>query len=227
MGVPCGIMDQFSSVFGSRGHLILIDCKSNEYELIPFDRDDATILIVNSSVNHELSGSEYSDRRSDCDRALAKIGKPSWRDVVYDDLLLAEHSLSHAEFRRSQHVVSEIERTIQAANSLRVGELEKVGELMFASHRSLRDDFEVSCTELDTLVEIANDIGVAGGVYGSRMTGGGFGGCTVSLVRKANLAKIAETLQTRYQQATGLQANWFSSSPAEGALFVEVCKPQQ
>ncbi|EMI44190.1 galactokinase [Rhodopirellula sp. SWK7] len=216
-GVPCGIMDQFSSVFGKSGELMLLDCRSQEITAVPFGSDDITLLITNSNVKHELNGGEYAERRSQCDSALKKIGKSTWRDISIDDVEAARDQLSEPEYKRARHVVGEIERTTQAADAISAGRWEEVGELMYASHDSLSDDFEVSCDELDLLVDLARGINSEGGVIGSRMTGGGFGGCTVTLVKKDSAPALIDALITRYKAETGVEPSCFTSRPALGA----------
>ncbi len=216
-GVPCGIMDQFSSVFGQSNELMLIDCCTQSIEAVPFHAGDVSVLITNSNVKHELNGSEYASRRAECDSALQKIGKNSWRNVSLNDLERALKVLTEVELRRGRHVVNEISRTIQAADAFRQNDWFAAGELMYASHNSLRDEFEVSCSELDTLVEIAREIGSSGGVIGSRMTGGGFGGCTVSLVANDRLDSVIDILSLRYESETDIKPHCFSSRPAPGA----------
>jgi galactokinase len=219
-GVPCGIMDQFSSVFGKDGELMLLDCRSQEITAVPFVNDDVTLLIANSNVKHKLNGGEYAERRSQCDAALQKIGKASWRDVTMEDVQACRDQLSGPEYRRATHVVGEIARTTQAAEALSAGQMDTVGELMYASHESLSKDFEVSCKELDLLVDLARDVGAAGGVIGSRMTGGGFGGCTVTLVRTDAATALIETLIKSYEAQTGIKPTCFISRPALGAHIV-------
>ena len=179
--VPCGIMDQFASAFGKPNRLVLIDCKSGEPELIPFENPDLTVLISNTMVHHELSDGGYATRRKHTEEGLAILGKQSWRDVTSADLQVDWDKLGEPLNRRARHVVGEISRTIAAAAALARNDFETLGPLMAASHDSLRDDFEVSCKELDVMVEIARKIGRNGGVIGARMTGGGFGGSTVTL----------------------------------------------
>ena len=216
-GVPCGIMDQYSSVFGQRNHLMLIDCRSDQSELVSFDADDVSVLITNTNVKHELSGGEYAQRRSECDRALEKLGYESWRDVTLDNVMEASGMLSNEENQRARHVVTEIQRTRDAATAFRDGDWNAVGDLMYASHHSLRDDFQVSCPELDLLVQYAEDLGQDQGVFGSRMTGGGFGGCTVTLVDNDHLTSVTETMAAKYERATGIRPSSFASRPARGA----------
>ena len=215
--VPCGIMDQFASAFGAKDHLVLIDCMSAETHRVPFTKPDLTVLISNSMVHHELSDGGYALRRQHTEEALAIIGKSSWRDVTLSDVNDAWEKLGDPVNRRARHVVSEITRTIEAAKALKSDDFEKLGPLMSASHQSLRDDFEVSCMELDLLVDAATKIGRSGGVIGSRMTGGGFGGSTVTLCESAKAHDIAQKIAEDYHAKTGLTAEIFASRPSAGA----------
>jgi len=220
-GVPCGIMDQFSSVFGQADHLMLLDCRSHAIEQIPFDSLDYTVLIINSNVKHELVGGEYALRRSQCDSALRKIGISSWRDVTPADLNRCMNELDQKELDRACHVVSEIARTKMAAEMIKRSDWWMLGELMYSSHDSLRDDFEVSSDELDLLVEIAKNLGPDSGVIGSRMTGGGFGGCTVSLIKTRKAAELSAEIAERYTAATSVIPTCFTSRPARGAHRIQ------
>jgi galactokinase len=219
-GVPCGIMDQFSSVFGQQDALILLDCRSQQLESVPFLSRGVTVLITNSNVKHELTGGEYAERRAQCDAALQKLGLTSWRDATMALLEKNRAQLDEVEYRRSRHVISEIERTRKAAEAFRNGQWEVAGKLMYESHASLRDDYEVSCEELDLLVDLAREIGSDGGVIGSRMTGGGFGGCTVTLVETDKADEVAATLASRYREKTGIEPHPFASRPALGAHVI-------
>ena len=216
-GVPCGIMDQYSSVFGKPDHLMLIDCQTEECERVPFDSSEFSVLITDSNVKHKLDGGEYALRRAQCESALDKLKKISWRDVSIAEIESKADKLSDVEFRRARHVVMEIERTLQSADAIRSGDWETVGNLMTASHNSLRDDFEVSCRELNVLVEAAQAIGKSGGVFGSRMTGGGFGGCSVTLVQNEHLRSVVALIKNRFQARTGTECTCFSTRPALGA----------
>jgi galactokinase len=216
-GVPCGIMDQFASTMCQADHLMLLDCRSREIEQIPFVDPNISVLIINSNVKHELSGGEYAERRGQCESAAKKLGLTSLRNVTIDSLTANQAKLEMVELRRARHAVTEISRTVEAAEALKAGKWSKVGQFMYASHESLRDDFEVSCSELDLLVDIARKVGSAGGVFGSRMTGGGFGGCTVSLVATGRADKVAETIVTGYQKATGIEPTVITTRPAQGA----------
>lgn len=216
-GVPCGIMDQFASAFGKANRLILIDCQTGEPELVPFENPDLTVLIANTMVHHELSDGGYAARRKNTEDGLAVIGKKSWRDATLADVESNWDAMGDPVNRRARHVVGEIARTVAAAEALAKNDFEALGPLMAASHDSLRDDFEVSCKELDLMVDIARAIGRNGGVIGARMTGGGFGGSTVTLCESGKAAEIAATLAEKYQEATGITAQIFASRPSQGA----------
>lgn len=219
--VPCGIMDQFASAFGKANRLVLIDCQSGEPEMVPFENPDLTVLISNTMVHHELSDGGYASRRKHTEDGLAILGKSSWRDVTDDEVRAHWTRLGDPINRRSRHVVGEIARTIAAAKALEHNDFDALGPLMAASHDSLRDDFEVSCKELDLMVEIARQIGRKGGVIGARMTGGGFGGSTVTLCETNQSAQIAERLAVDYFKATGIEPQIFASRPSQGAHLVK------
>jgi galactokinase len=219
-GMPCGIMDQFSSTLGVAGKLLLIDCRTETAELVPLDDPSVAVLVVNSNVKHELTGTEYADRRSQCHEAARRLGAAALRDVSSEKLDTEQAKLDLILYRRTRHVVSENERTLRAAVALQDGDWPLVGELMYASHASLRDDFEVSCPELDAMVEIAQAIGSSGGIIGARMTGGGFGGCIVALVQSGREKEIADRIAAGYQDRTGVPATAFVTKPAQGAHIV-------
>jgi galactokinase len=219
-GVPCGIMDQFASVMCRPDHLMLLDCRSQRIEHIPFLDSSVTVLIINTNVKHELSGGEYAERRAQCDSAARKIGVASLRDATPDTLETRCHELTGAEYRRARHAIGEIARTVEAAAAIKAGEWPRVGTLMYASHESLHNDYQVSCAELDLLVDLAYNIGPSGGVIGSRMTGGGFGGCTVSLVETAQVDDVAEKISQSYRTETGIEPGILTSCPARGAHII-------
>lgn len=216
-GVPCGIMDQFSSVLCQEDALMLLDCRSQSVELVTLDDPCLTILIANSNVKHELTGGEYARRRAECEAAAKALGVDTLRDATSDQLDVVREQLGPVHCRRARHVIGEIARTLDAVAAIRDARWQDVGRLMYASHASLRDDYEVSCVELDLLVELARELGEAKGVIGSRMTGGGFGGCTVSLVRSSDAESVADCISERYFQQTGIQPTLFTTRPARGA----------
>jgi len=221
-GMPCGIMDQFISVMGRQDHLLLLDCRSRKPELVPMADPSIAILIINTNVKHELTGSEYPTRRKQCETAAKILGVPSLRDADAGLLEGAKGKMDEVVYRRARHVIGEIERTVHAAEGIRASNWPTVGQLMYASHRSLRDDYEVSCKELDAVVEIAESIGIKGGVFGCRMTGGGFGGCAVALVKADSVEAIAKKITADYKKKTGIEATIFGSRPAAGATVLKM-----
>jgi galactokinase len=217
VGMRCGIMDQFASVHGRAGHAVLLDCRSLEHRFLPLQ--SAQLVICNTMVRHRLAGSEYNRRREQCEQgvqALAGVvpGIVALRDVSGDLLLSHRAALDELIYRRCRHVVTENERVIAAADALEAADLAVFGGLMRESHRSLRDDYEVSCDELDLMVRLAESID---GVYGARMTGGGFGGCTVNLVRADRVAQFCSQLAADYARATGHRPEIYVCEAADGA----------
>ncbi len=223
-GVPCGIMDQFASTLCRKDNLLLLDCRSRETEHVPFADQKVSILIANTNVSHELSDGGYAARKAQCEAAAESLLLPSLRDATLDQLERAKRRMEDKVYRRARHVVSEIARTMRAVDALKSEDWETCGRLMMESHVSLRDDYEVSCAELDTFVEIAQTIGQEGGVYGCRMTGAGFGGCTVSLVRSSDAAHIAAEYEDSYRSATGIEPAIFFTRASQGA---QVLLPKQ
>jgi galactokinase len=220
-GVPCGIMDQFISVLGREGHLLLLDCRSRHTELVPMNDPSVELLVINTNVKHELGSGEYAKRRADCEQAARVLGLKSLRDANAEQLETMKDKMSEVVYRRARHVIGEIQRTIQAADEIRNSSWPTVGQLMYESHKALRDDYEVSCPELDAVVEIAESIGMKGGVYGCRMTGGGFGGCCVALVKADGVDDISERIASGYKEKTGIDTAIFASRPAGGATIVK------
>jgi len=214
-GMPCGIMDQFISVMGKQGSALLIDCKSLESRRVPIADPTVSVLITNSNVKHKLTGSEYPARRAACLQSAAALGKESLRDVSITMLNENKEKFDEVTFKRVKHVVTEIPRTSEAADALEKGDYDTFGRLMVASHNSLRDDFEVSCPELDQLVEAALEVE---GVYGSRMTGGGFGGCTVTLLKQASVSEAISHISAKYQG----NPTFYVCQPSPGATTVQL-----
>lgn len=218
--VPCGIMDQFASCFGAKDQLILIDCQSGEPEMVPFSNPSLSIIVANTCVSHDLADGGYATRRKETEEALSLLGKESWRDVTMDDLYARQSDLGKVLFKRARHVVTEIKRTSDAVEAFRSGDFSTIGNLMAKSHLSLRDHFEVSCDELDLMVGLAKEIGFEGGVLGTRMTGGGFGGSTVTLCRSDDVRDIAARMQKGYLAETGVTPLLFATRPAQGARLL-------
>jgi len=209
-GMPCGIMDQFISVMATEGSALLIDCRDLTAKTVPLSDPSVSVLITNSNVKHKLTGSEYPERRAACLNSAAEMGAESLRDVSMEQVDRFRDKLDDVTYRRVRHVVTEITRTSAAAEALENGDYVEMGRLMVESHKSLRDDFEVSCAELDVLVEAALKVE---GVYGSRMTGGGFGGCTVTLLKQESVDKVLEAISREYQG----RATFYLCKPSAGA----------
>jgi galactokinase len=220
VGVPCGIMDQFISALGRENHALFLDCRDLTFRHVPL-RGDVKIVVCNSGVKRALAQSEYKVRLEQCRQAVAQIASTglavkSLRDVQPAQLETARGVLSEVLFRRARHVVSENGRVLEAVRVLEAGDLERFGELMNASHASLRDDYQVSSKELDILVELAWK---QPGVLGARMTGAGFGGCTVNLVYQEAAQAFAEAVRRGYQDALGLKAEVYICKASQGALM--------
>jgi galactokinase len=218
VGMRCGIMDQFVSCNGTRDHALMLDCRSLEFALLPLSQA-SRLVICNTMVKHELASGEYNRRRQECEEGVRILrgfipGIAALRDVCLQQLETYQNHFPDAVYRRCRHVVTENDRVQKAASLLRQGDLNSFGKLMAQSHASLRDDYEVSCRELDIMVEIAR---CQPGVYGSRMTGGGFGGCTVNLVAADSAESFRRAVAEKYHQATGLKPEIYISSAADGA----------
>ena len=218
VGTRCGIMDQFIAVFASSGHALMIDCRSLDYQSLSIP-DDARLVICNSMVKHELASGEYNRRRAECEAGVKVFRKSSpavqaLRDVTLADLENHHAQLTEVVYRRCRHVISENQRVLDAAEALRASDLNLFGQRMYESHRSLQQDYEVSCPELDLLVEIASS---CQGVYGSRMTGGGFGGCTITLVRANSVEAFHQKTTQAYKAKTGITPDLYVCSAAQGA----------
>jgi galactokinase len=223
-GMPCGIMDQFISAMGRADHALLIDCRSQDTRQVRLDDPQVAVLITNSNVKHELAGSEYPTRRKQCESAVQILRGTypqvtALRDVTMEQLDALRGELDDVVYRRARHVITENDRTTRAADAFDRGDYGQVGRLMYESHRSLREDYEVSCPELDRLVDLAGEVE---GVFGSRMTGGGFGGCTVTLVRADALQGAIEHLSGGYRQSIGQEATCFATRAAEGARGLQL-----
>jgi galactokinase len=218
VGMRCGLMDQFISCFGQTGHALMLDCRTLEYQQLPLPAS-MKLVVCNTMINHELAAGEYNARRAECEEAVRLLARDlpeirSLRDVSIADLERAADGLPAVIRKRSRHVISENTRVVEAAAALQRANLLTFGRLMRESHRSLRDDFEVSCKELDSLVEIA---GQADGVFGARMTGGGFGGCTINLVASESVESFTHFVAEEYEKAIGLDPQIYVCSAAQGA----------
>ncbi len=215
VGVQCGLLDQASSVFGKPHQIIQLDFRSVTAVNVPIP-DAAALLVVNSAVPHELTGGEYNERRAQCTEAAALLGVPFLRDATSADV--ERSTLPDVLRRRALHITGEDERVVQAVAALRGPDLAEVGRLMYASHLSSRDQFENSTHHLDTLVEIAMGLP---GVYGARLSGGGFGGSIIALVQKEQAPAVLDAIGREYARRTGAQCQGVLTAPSDGARLVE------
>ncbi|MBU0638923.1 MAG: galactokinase [Planctomycetes bacterium] len=219
--VPCGLMDQYVSLLARAGTALLLDCRSRHYEHIALPLDGHVVLVANSGVHHELAAGEYARRQQQCQQAVAYFHAldprvRALRDVTPE--LLDEHAprMPSLAVARARHVVTENQRTLAAATALRRNDLEAVGRLLCASHRSLRDDYEVSCAEVDQLVAVLHGVD---GVLGARLTGGGFGGCVVALARAEAVDQIEEEVRTGYKGGVDSQCRLIRTDAGPGAAI--------
>ncbi|MBY8100141.1 galactokinase [Vibrio fluvialis] len=218
VGCNCGIMDQLISAEGRENHALLIDCRSLETQAVSMPEDMA-IVIINSNKQRGLVDSEYNTRRQQCEEAARIFGMKALRDVTIEEFTRRQVELSEVVAKRARHIITENDRTLAAADALRANDMATMGQLMAASHASMRDDFEITVKEVDTLVEIVKAvIGEQGGV---RMTGGGFGGCVVALVPPALVNDVKVAIEQQYQAATGLKETIYVCQAKEGAGLVK------
>jgi len=225
VGVACGIMDQYVSCLGQKNYALLIDCRSNDYELIPFKDHNYQVVICNSKIQRGLIGSEYNKRREECKIAAEffkhKLNREirALRDITIDEYKKYQAQLTEVAARRARHVISENYRVQSGVKALREENFSAFGQLMIESHQSLKDDYEVSCAELDLLVDLALK---QEGVLGARMTGAGFGGCTVNLLRGEYIDAFEKTIKQGYKKITGINLDIYVTPPAEGAKVLEL-----
>lgn len=227
VGARVGIMDQFASCFGSANHAILLDCRSLEYQLLPLPAG-VTMVICNTMVKHEHSGGEYNDRRAQCEEGVRILkqyypGIKALRDVTLAQLESQRTEYRHERmpeliYRRCHHIVSENERVLRTVEALRKGDLKTVGACMAESHLSMKNDYEISCRELDIMVELAQKIP---GLVGARMTGGGFGGCTINLVDNDSVEQFRKEIRAAYREATAIDADIYVSTAGAGVTEVK------
>lgn len=217
IGMKCGIMDQAISANGSAGHAVRIDCKSYELTDVKVP-DDALILIINSNVKHQLVGSEYNDRRESCEKAAKVIGVPLLRDATMQMLDAVKDRLDDETYRRAKHVITEDERVLKASSAFEKGDLKALAKLMYESHVSMRDDFEIVVSQTDALVEIIKEA-LGTDCVAARQTGGGFGGCVVAVVSADDAKTVGQAVFTSYGQKTGLTPDIFVTKACAGASF--------
>lgn len=219
VGVNCGIMDQFAIGMGKKAKAVLLDCNTLKYEYAPVELGDASIVIANTNSRRGLADSKYNERRSECDRALSQLQKKldvkSLGEISVEEFEANKNLIeSEIDRKRAKHAVYENQRTLKAFDNLKIGNIKRFGELMNESHISLRDDYDVTGDALDTLVELAWE---AEGTIGSRMTGAGFGGCTVSIVKNENIDDFIKNVGEKYKERIGLKAEFYIADIGDGA----------
>jgi galactokinase len=222
VGMKCGIMDQFIACYGEKDHALLLDCRSLEFKLIPISTKNARIVVCNTMVRHELAASEYNKRRKECEEGVRLIKRiypnvNSLRDVNKNIFKESESDMPENVRKRCRHIITENDRVMESVEALKKNDMVKFGELLNGSHDSLRDDYEVSCKELDVMVNLARNFN---GVYGARVTGGGFGGCTVNLVRAEIDESFVNEIKKLYFKETNLQPDVYMFNPSDGAKEV-------
>ena len=217
-GVNCGIMDQFASVFGRKDHLMRLDCRSMEFEYFPFSPKDHCLVLVDSRVKHELADSPYNKRRASCERVSKRLGIETLRDATMEMLDAVKSDITAEDYFRAKFVIEEKDRVLAVCDALNRGDYETVGRCMYETHAGLSKDYEVSCEELDFLNDVARECGVTG----SRIMGGGFGGCTINLVKNDLKDKFIETAKTRFNERFGHEPKIYDVVISDGARRVEV-----
>lgn len=217
-GVNCGIMDQFASIMGKKGKLMRLDCRSMEFEYYPFAPDDYELVLIDSKVKHELADSPYNKRRASCERVAKRLGVETLRDATMDMLNDVREDISAEDFSRAKFVIEEKDRVLAVCDALEAGDFETVGEKMYETHRGLSKDYEVSCEELDFLNDVARECGVTG----SRIMGGGFGGCTINLVKKGLCDKFIETAKIKFNEKYGHEPGVYPVVISDGARKMDI-----
>ncbi len=212
-GVNCGIMDQFASVLGKQGNLMRLDCRSGEFEYFPFNPQGYTLVLVDSVVKHELADSPYNKRRQSCERVAKRLGVETLRDATMEMLDASKGDITAEDYFRAKYVIEEKQRVLDVCDALNAGDYETVGRCMYETHRGLSKDYEVSCEELDYLNDLAKECGVTG----SRIMGGGFGGCTINLVKNELLQKFTSEARARFNEKYGHEPKIYEVIISDGA----------
>ncbi|QCW99591.1 galactokinase [Aggregatimonas sangjinii] len=220
VGTQCGIMDQYASVMSEEGHVILLDCRSLESEMIPIDLHPYKIILLNTKVSHNLATSEYNVRKAECEEGISIIQKKypevrSLRDVDVDMLSISKAEMREIIFKRCSFIIAENERVLQMAKALQSNKLQQVGELLYEAHEGISKDYEVSCKESDFLVDFSKNNPQ---VLGARQTGGGFGGCTLNIVAEEAVADFVKEGAAAYKKAFDIDLEWFEVLPSQGTL---------
>ncbi|MGB7843033.1 MAG: galactokinase [Salinimicrobium sp.] len=218
VGTKCGIMDQYASMLSKKDHLILLDCKSLEASYVPAQFKEYQVLLLNTMVSHKLADSEYNKRRAECEKVVEVVQKKypevsSLRDVSFDILEDVKNELSEVQYKRAHYVLEENDRVLRAVDAIQEGRIDDFGSLMYASHAGLRDEYEVSCKELDFLVDFTKTYDY---ISGARMMGGGFGGCTINLIKNEKVEEFTRKAAAAYSEAFGIELQAIPVLPQEG-----------
>ena len=216
-GVNCGIMDQFASVMGRKGKLMRLDCRSMEFEYYPFNPEDSELVLIDSRVKHELADSPYNKRRQSCERVARRLGVETLRDATMEMLEAVLSDITAEDYLRAKFVIEEKDRVLAVCDALNAGDYDTVGQKMYETHRGLSKDYAVSCEELDFLNDIARECGVTG----SRIMGGGFGGCTINLVRKDIADRFIKTAVDAFKEKYGHEPKVYPVVISDGAHKVD------
>ena len=216
-GVNCGIMDQFASVFGKAGNLMRLDCRSLEHEYYPFNPEGYRLVLLDSKVKHELVDSPYNKRRASCEHVASVIGVETLRDASMDDLEKVKDQISAEDYNRAKYVIEEKQRVLDVCDALQRGDYDTVGDRMYKTHEGMSKLYEVSCVELDYLNDIAKECGVTG----SRIMGGGFGGCTINLVKDDLYDKFIETAKAKFAEKYGHEPQVYDVVISDGARKID------
>jgi galactokinase len=224
VGVQCGIMDQYINIFGKKGNVLRIDCRSLDYEYFPFKFDDVSIVLFNTNVSHSLASSEYNQRRRECSSGVDIIKRQyphveSLRDVTPAMLEENRDKLDGVIYKRCKYVIEENQRLLNACEALNNNNLSEFGQYMYGSHQGLSKEYEVSCPELDYLVELVSG---REGVYGARMMGGGFGGCTINLIKNNYVDSVWQFVKENYKKKFGIEAEVYVTSINNGTEIIEL-----
>lgn len=217
VGVKCGIMDQYASMFGIQDNFLHLDCRTIESKPYKIDLKGYEILLINTNVKHNLSDSAYNDRRAVCENVSALLNKKALRDVEEKDLLSIKNQLSESDYQKALYVIQEIERTEKAAKAINNGDLKELGALIFQSHNGLQTQYKVSCDELDFLIQKAKE---SSAVIGSRMMGGGFGGCTISLIEKDKTERFTSEISEAYEHKFNHECSIYHIKLSNGTHIV-------
>ena len=223
IGLNCGLMDQYAVLFGKKDAAICLDCKSLEFEYVPLDTGRYSLVLINSNIKHELAaGSGYNERRQSCEQVVAVIqqGFPavqSLRDITFSMLEKFHNQIDPVDLRRAAYVLHENERVLQTKTALQAGDMQQVGQILFDAHEGMRTEYEITVPELDMLVELARE---EPGVLGARMVGGGFGGCTLNLIKTAEKEAILSRITTAYREETGIQSGVIEVKTADAAGLI-------